>query len=228
MRLVPSGYGGLPEPVLEAARRAPYGDPRGHWRKSQLASRPSIARCDPPSAWERDRGPATPGWSTAFLCHSAAGSSHWSHRRRGASLSAKASGHPTRPASGPCVESEGRFRGPALCNATCFGLALLQSRLDRRPVQTRRPGLGSTVIVLRLVAPYHRGLSAPPALDERIEGRREDQTETGDAEHSEEHGGAEGLPHLRPGTRGDHKRHDTQDEGKRCHQDRSQPRLRGM
>ena len=42
-----------------------------------------------------------------------------------------------------------------------------------------------------------------------------------------EHGGAEGLTHLRPRAGRDHQRQDAQDEGKRRHQDRAQPGLRG-
>src|SRR5438067_1809532 len=49
-----------------------------------------------------------------------------------------------------------------------------------------------------------RGLSgargaAEPAADHHVEGRREDQAEAGDAEHPEEHRGAERLPHLGAG-----------------------------
>ena len=47
--------------------------------------------------------------------------------------------------------------------------------------------------------------SSAELADESVESRREGQSEDGDTEHSREHGGAEGLPHLSacPGRNGE-------------------------
>src|ERR1700730_11450083 len=60
--------------------------------------------------------------------------------------------------------------------------------------------------------------------NEGVEGRREQEPEGGDPKHPEEHGGAEGLAHLRacPGRHGE--REDTEDEGEGGHQDRTKTR----
>src|SRR5712691_6078359 len=65
------------------------------------------------------------------------------------------------------------------------------------------------------------------ATNEGVEGGREQQAEHGDAEHSEEHGGAEGLPHLRAGAGRHGERKDTENEGEGSHQDRAKARPGG-
>src|ERR1700758_3371570 len=63
---------------------------------------------------------------------------------------------------------------------------------------------------------------AEPA-DEGVEGWREQQTEGGDAEHPEEYGGSEGLPHLRACPGRHNQREDAEDESEGGHQDGAEP-----
>jgi hypothetical protein len=57
---------------------------------------------------------------------------------------------------------------------------------------------------------------------------KKQQPEQGHAQHAEEHRGAERLAHLCTGAGCEHQRHGAQDEGEGCHQDRAQPRARGL
>ncbi len=63
------------------------------------------------------------------------------------------------------------------------------------------------------------------AAHHNIESGRENQPENGDAQHAEQHGGAERLPEFSAGADRDHKRQHTEDEGERSHQDRAQTKL---
>ena len=68
--------------------------------------------------------------------------------------------------------------------------------------------------------------------NEGVERGCEEETEDGHSEHPAEHGGAEGLPHLRTSPGRDGEREDAENERERCHQDRakadSRSRGRGL
>src|SRR5262249_59785105 len=55
--------------------------------------------------------------------------------------------------------------------------------------------------------------------NKRVESRREEKAESGDSDHSEEHGGAKGWGHLRARAAGHGEREHTENEGKGGHQD---------
>ena len=61
-----------------------------------------------------------------------------------------------------------------------------------------------------------------------VEDRREDQAEDGDAEHAEDHRGAQRLAHLRARPDRDGQRDHAEDEGEAGHQDRPQARAGGL
>jgi hypothetical protein len=70
------------------------------------------------------------------------------------------------------------------------------------------------------------GAAASRACSEGdVEDRGEDQPEEGDADHAEEHRGAQRLAELPAGSRCGDQREHAQDEGEAGHQDRTKPRL---
>jgi hypothetical protein len=64
--------------------------------------------------------------------------------------------------------------------------------------------------------------------NEDVEDGREDQAEKRHAEHPREYRGAERLAHLSSGSGCEYQRHNSEDEGERRHQNRTQPGARGF
>src|SRR2546428_10717148 len=64
--------------------------------------------------------------------------------------------------------------------------------------------------------------------DHHIKHGGKKETEAGHAEHAEEDSGAERLAHFGAGAFAENKRKDTENEGKRSHQDRTQAQATGF
>src|SRR6516165_10796427 len=79
-------------------------------------------------------------------------------------------------------------------------------------------GLGNPVAPVRVTEP----------ADDGVEGRREEEAEAGHAQHPEQHGRTERLPHLGPRAGRDRERRDAENERERGHQDRAQARAGGV
>src|SRR5882757_7945791 len=68
---------------------------------------------------------------------------------------------------------------------------------------------------------------AEEGLQDDVEDRDEDEVEYGGEHHAADDGGADRVTSVGPGACGEIERHDSEDEGDRGHEDRTQPKLAG-